>query len=688
MSGWDITFSPFMGWPLFWAACGIATLLAAALIYLNRRGWPLRVAGLALVIAALANPILNTDERQQLADIVAVIVDDSASQNIGRRREQTEAALKDVQSRIALMANTEMRMARTITGTTADTDGTRVFAALSKLMEAIPPERYAGAIIITDGQVHDVPKQLPPDISKAPLHALITGSKRETDRRVIIEQAPRFVIAGQEQPITFRIEDVPATNESVDVTIRLPDGTEEVVSLAPNTPHTFNLKIERAGQNVIEIAAAPRANEVSLLNNRAVAVVKGIRDRLRVLLVSGQPHPGERTWRDLLKSDAAVDLVHFTILRPPEKQDGTLTRELSLIAFPTRELFIDKIKSFDLVIFDRYRMQSILPEAYLANVAEYVRGGGAVLISSGPDLTAVDGLYASPLAEIMTASPTGDVTEQGFRPNVTAPGLRHPVSKNLPGSSADGEETWGRWFRVIDATPAADTHTLLDGPEGKPLLVLGRVEQGRVAQFLSDHGWLWARGFEGGGPQTELLRRLAHWLMKEPDLEEEALLIRGEGQNVVVERRTMAEVIAPITLTGPDGKEEPIAMAEISPGIFTGRKTTADQGIYKATDGTLTTVAAIGNSEDKETGNVLATAELLKPAAETTRAGTYWIEDGLPRLSKAEAGALMGGSSWAAIKDNKQFKVTAVRETSLFSTLASLAVLLLAMAGIWYREGR
>ncbi len=688
MSGWGLTFLPFVGWPWLWAACGIALLLAMALIYLNRRGWPLRLVGLALVLAALANPILNTDERQQLPDIVAVIVDDSASQDIGTRREQTEAALKDVQSRIAALPNTEMRLGRTVTGTTADTDGTRVFAALSKTMESIPPERYAGAIFITDGQIHDVPKHLPADMAKAPIHAFLTGSKHETDRRIVIEQAPRFVIAGQEQPITFRVEDTPATNQDVEVTVRLPDGREEVVSLAANTSHTFTLKIERAGQNVVEISAAPRENEVSLSNNRAVAVIKGIRDRLRVLLVSGQPHPGERTWRDLLKSDASVDLVHFTILRPPEKQDGTLTRELSLIAFPTRELFIDKIKSFDLVIFDRYRMQSILPEAYLANVSEYVRGGGAVLISSGPDLMAVDGLYASPLAEIMTASPTGDVTEQAFRPNVTAPGLRHPVSKNLPGSNADGEETWGHWFRLIDAIPAEGTQTLLDGPDGKPLLVLGRVGEGRVAQFLSDHGWLWARGYDGGGPQMELLRRLAHWLMKEPDLEEEALLIRSEGQNIVVERRTMADTVSPVTLTGPDGKDDIIDMAEVAPGIFTGRKTSKAQGIYKATDGTLTTIAAIGNSDDKEASNVLATADLLAPAVAATSARTYWLEDGMPRLSKAEAGALMGGGSWAALKDNKQFKVTAVRETSLFSTLLSLALLLLAVAGMWYREGR
>ena len=340
------------------------------------------------------------------------------------------------------------------------------------------------------------------------------------------------------------------------------------------------------------------------------------------------------------------------------------------------------------MIFDRYRLQSILPDAYLANVAQYVKDGGAVLISSGPDLSAVDGLYASPLAEVMTASPTGQVTEQAFRPNVTNPGLRHPVTKNLVGSNADGVETWGRWFRVIDATPAANTQTLLDGPDNKPLLVLGHVGEGRVAQFLSDQGWLWARGYDGGGPQMELLRRVAHWLMKEPDLEEEALLVRGEGQNVVIERRTMAGTVAPVTLTGPDGKDEVIATTEVSPGIFTGRKTTSAQGIYKATDGTLTTIAAIGNSDDKEAGNVIATADVMSPVTTQTRGGAFWIEDGLPRLTKADAGSLMAGGSWAALRDNKQFKVTAVRETSLFSTLASLAVLLLAMAAMWYREGR
>ena len=133
------------------------------------------------------------------------------------------------------------------------------------------------------------------------------------------------------------------------------------------------------------MAVAPLDGEIALQNNRTVIATEGIRDRLQVLLVSGEPHPGERTWRNLLKADASVDLVHFTILRPPEKQDGTPVKELSLIAFPTRELFVEKLSEFDLVIFDRYERRGILPTVYLNNVVDYVRAGGAVLVASGPD---------------------------------------------------------------------------------------------------------------------------------------------------------------------------------------------------------------------------------------------------------------------------------------------------------------
>ena len=168
------------------------------------------------------------------------------------------------------------------------------------------------------------------------------------------------------------------------------------------------VKVDHAGPNIVEIEAEAAPGELTTVNNRAVLTVEGVRENMRVLLVSGEPHAGERTWRNMLKSDAAVDLVHFTILRPPEKQDGTPINQLSLIAFPTRELFQEKLDQFDLIIFDRYQRRGVLPLLYLENVAHYVERGGAVLVSAGDD-------YASPLEPLPHAARPG-ASRRAFGP--------------------------------------------------------------------------------------------------------------------------------------------------------------------------------------------------------------------------------------------------------------------------------
>ena len=287
--------------------------------------------------------------------------------------------------------------------------------------------------------------------------------------------------------------------------------------------------------NIVEIEASPLQGELTAVNNRAVVSIDGVRDKLRVLLVSGEPHAGERTWRNLLKSDASVDLVHFTILRPPEKQDGTPINELSLIAFPTRELFQQKIDEFQLIIFDRYARQGVLPIIYFDNIARYVRKGGAVLVAAGPDYASSTSLWRTPLEVILPAEPSGQVTETPFRAQLSTVGKRHPVTRDLEGAGSDPPR-WSRWFRVVD-TRKAEGATVMQAADDKPLLVLSREGEGRVALLLSDHIWLWARGYEGGGPHLDLLRRLSHWLMKQPDLEEEALRLSSHGRELSIERQ-------------------------------------------------------------------------------------------------------------------------------------------------------
>ena len=683
---WNISFDPVLPWVLI-AGLGLLGLaLVAALAFARARGVLLRALSLALLIAALANPVIRNEQSEPLTDIAVAVIDRSLSQQNPERIQRTDAAAEALKEAVARLPNTELRTVEVKSGISSEDDGTRAFEALNQALADIPPERFAGAVMITDGEIHDAPQDAAKSGIGGPVHGIITGSKSEKDRKVVLEKAPRFGIVGQEQTVRFRLEEVNGPGQTVPVSVSIGGETPMTIDVTPGQTVDIPVTVDHGGQNIVEIAAPPLEGEISAQNNRAVAVIEGVRDRLRVLLVSGEPHPGERTWRNLLKADASVDLVHFTILRPPEKQDGTPTKELALIAFPTRELFVEKLDQFDLVIFDRYRRQTVLPAAYMANIARYVADGGAVLIASGPDLAGEDGLYYTPLSDIIAAAPTGEVLDGPFKPELTDQGRKHPVTKDLPGS-AGKTPSWGRWFRLVDTTTSSG-ETVMSGLDGKPLLVLSHQGKGRVAQLLSDQGWLWARGFEGGGPQTELLRRMAHWLMKEPDLEEEALSARQQGNDLVIERRTMADTASNVTVTLPSGKTEEVPLHQVSPGRFQATLPVTEAGLHRLSDGKLVSVAAAGDGDAKEMASLIATTAILAPVAKSTGGSVQWFEDGMPQMVKVDAGRQMSGSGWMGLRSNDAHRVLAVSDTPLFATLLSLAVLLLGLGGMWYREGR
>jgi hypothetical protein len=686
MTGWNITLAPVLGWPILWALAAAGLIVMVLLALARSRGWGLRALALAALFAALLDPALRRENAEPLTDVAVLVVDQSLSVESGGRSAAIAEARKALTDQAAHLPNTELRVATVTSGISAADDGTLAFATLDRAMADIPPERFAGAILLTDGEIHDAPTDPAKSGINGPVHGVIAGARSERDRKVVIDEAPRFGIVGKQQTIRFHVEDVNGDHGPIAVTIRSGDGTTHAIAVTAGEKIDLPVNVNHGGQNITEITAEPLAHEISDANNRAVAVIEGIRDRLRVLLISGEPHPGERTWRNLLKADASVDLVHFTILRPPEKQDGTPIKELALIAFPTRELFVDKLKEFDLVIFDRYRRQAVLPLGYLENVAQYVRDGGAVLIASGPDFASEDGLFGTPLSEVIPVGPTGQVLEGAFRPQITAEGRKHPVTDNLPGNG-DGKPTWGRWFRIVDTLPGAGT-PVMEGLDGRPLLVLAHAGQGRVAQMLSDQGWLWARGYDGGGPQTELLRRIAHWLMKEPDLEEEALRASQQGRQLVIERRTMADTAAPVTVTLPSGKTASVALEQISPGRFQGKLAITEPGLHRLTDGTLEAVAAAGSADAREAADLIATDSVLAPVAKATGGGIAWLADGTPRLVKVASGRQTSGPGWLGLRSNGARRVISVSDFPLFATLVSLGLLLLGISGLWYREGR
>ncbi|MDA0786576.1 MAG: hypothetical protein O3B37_09820, partial [Proteobacteria bacterium] len=577
---------------------------------------------------------------------------------------------------------------------------TRLFEALGNALSDIPPDQVAGAILITDGQVHDVPDSLAQVGLRAPLHVLLSGTRDDGDRRLVIEEAPSYGIVGTDLEIAVRIEETgqpQVGNAAARVTVRLDGGEPQFHRVPVGETSRLPLKLDHGGLTIIEIEVDPAPEELTLQNNRAAVSVSGVRDRLRVLLVSGEPHAGERTWRNLLKADPSVDLVHFTILRPPEKQDGTPVRELSLIAFPYRELFEVKLNDFDLIIFDRYRRMGVLPSIYLRNIADYVQAGGALLEATGPEITPATSLYRTALASVLPGEPTGDVTEAPYVASVNETGRRHPVTATLPGLGLDADATpdWGRWFRHVDARPKSGT-VVMDGPDGRPLLILDRVGEGRVGQFLSDHIWLWARGYEGGGPHNELLRRLAHWLMKEPELEEDRLTAQARGDSVEIVRHSLAPDPAPVTVTGPTGETRSVTLEEQGDGRAIGSIAVNETGIYRLDDGSRTAVAGVGTINPIEFADVTATDLLLRPVAAVTGGGVNWIgESGVADLRRARPGRAMSDSAaqqtsarWLAFQRNDASAVTGVRALPFLPALILLLAIGAFLMAAWRREGK
>src|ERR1700748_1016156 len=458
---YGIAFAPLVPSLVLWIAIAAIAVIAMLLPLGRSRGAAVRVAALALIALALANPSFTREDREPLSSVAVVVVDKSPSQNFGNRNRETEQAREALVDELKKIKGLEVRVVEAGQAD-GETDGTKLFGALSSALSDVPVDRVAGAFMITDGRVHDIPANAAALGFQAPVHALITGQKDERDRRIAISAAPRFGIVGQSQTITYRLDDQGVTGDRAKVTVRRDgDVINERTVLSGQTVNV-DIDIKHAGPNIVEIEASPLENELTPVNNRAVVAIDGVRDKLRVLLVSGEPHSGERTWRNLLKSDPSVDLVHFTILRPPEKQDGTPINELSLIAFPTRELFQQRIHEFQLIIFDRYAREGVLPIAYFDNIARYVRSGGAVLVSAGPDYASSNRLWRTPLDSVLPAEPNGHVTEAALHARLTDLGRRHPVTRGL--DNGDQPPHWSRWFRMVDTSSVTGT-AVMSGPD-------------------------------------------------------------------------------------------------------------------------------------------------------------------------------------------------------------------------------
>jgi hypothetical protein len=686
---WSIAFEPLLPWAITGIVLVPIALLAVAGLLFRQRGALFRMAALAALALALVNPVLLDEDREAQKSVVALVVDRSQSQDIGARTPQTDLAVAGLRERLARFPQFDVRVVETGRASAADDrTETRLFGALDSAFRDVPPSRVAGAIMVTDGQVHDVP----PTVSgfTTPLHALITGDDGEKDRRIRFEKAQRFGIVGKPLELSYRVISTEDDPNPVDVRVSVNGEMVTIDKALVGREMPLTITVPNAGRNIVELSIPREEGEITDTNNRAIAIVDGIRENLRVLLVSGEPHAGERTWRNLLKSDASVDLVHFTILRPPEKQDGTPINELSLIAFPTRELFVEKINDFDLIIFDRYQHRDVLPILYYDYIAEYVEKGGALLIAAGPEYAGEQSIANTPLIAALPGLPSGDVVEQAFYPRLTDTGQRHPVTRGLDGSGSEPPQ-WSRWFRLIGIDDPQG-FVVMKGPDERPLLLLNRKGEGRVGMFLSDQGWLWARGFEGGGPHVSLYRRIAHWLMKEPELEEERLTADGLGMTLTIRRQTMADAASEAQVITPSGKTMSVPLVAGEPGLFTAELETNEIGLYQIGNGELTALAHVGPVNAPEFADTVSTTDRLAPIADATGGSVRRIGNGegvsLPGLVPVRGTATAAGRDWIGLRTTDDSILKAVSRVPLFAGFFGLALLIFALGSMWYREGR
>ena len=689
----NIAFDPLLS--VFWiTALGILMFIAALAAGIGKlRSYFLRLLAGLFIVLALLNPQTVIEDREPLQDAVLVIKDESESMTLGQRAEasaKTYTALLE-----KLKADPTLDVTTTLIR--PNSDGTRLTSSLIDGLSNMPANRLAGVIAITDGQIHDLPESpeslLPEGV---PFHSIIIGEENARDRRISAIVAPRYGLVGEQAEFELRVDDPGHEGERANIEIKLNGETKARFPATIGNRISIPIEIERRGSNTIELTVKPVDGELTLNNNVFVAEISGIRDRMRVLLVTGEPHNGGRSWRNLLKSDPAVDLVQFTILTNPRvKNTNARQRELSLIAFPTRQLFEEKLTEFDLIIFDHFkrrfqpsrsgRRTPILSPYYLQNVSQYVEDGGALLVATGPAFAAEESIYRSPLAAVLPSRPTGETTNEAFKPELNAKGRRHPITASFSGKD---DKTWGKWFRIIDNKPISG-NVLMEGPDAAPLLVIDKIGDGRVAMLMSDQAWLWAKGFDGGGPYSEMFRRTAHWLMGEPDLDAEKLTTTAENGLLTIERRTLEDGAHRVVVKKPDGTSETVTLSKTGEGIYRGSAKSAGQGAYRLQSGDVSTITAIGALNPKEYAQLQPTPDILSPLASNTGGSQHLmgLAGNIPEIRRVKSGRKSSNANWMGLIANEDYTVRASKRSPLAQGWLFFLLAVICLMWAWRREG-
>jgi len=681
---------PFLA-DFYYIALAVLAVLTIALAFWKKMpdtAW--RGAFLLLLVFLLLNPVFMEEERSALPDKLVIVVDESASQRIGGRDRVAEQVVESLKLKAEKIPGLETIVMRaSAAGRAGKGEGTYLFSYLRDNMMGLPLSQIAGTVLVTDGQVHDVPADAGALARLAPFHAVLTGKKDEFDRKVTIVSAPKYGVLDEDIRISVRVDEFGRADRGMISLGIYQDGKlQETVPVLAGETRDFGFKVKHPGQNIFEFKIPEDKDELTVNNNNAPVIVNGIRDRLRVLLVSDAPHMGERAWRNLLKSDPAIDLVHFTILRPPTAVDPTPPHEMSLIAFPVEELFNRRLRDFDLIIFDRYQQYGLLLPHYFSNIASFIQDGGAFLMAMGTDENDMT-LFRSPLGKLLPTQPRGqtqaNVIKKAFSPSLTEAGTKHPVTADL--LKQQKKAPWGEWFTSVDVDKERGT-MLMTAADNHPLLVLDEVGEGRVAVLSSDNIWLWAKGQKTAGPYNELLRNLAHWLMKEPELEEDYIKAEASGYTITVSQRDIGPEAKIVQMTTPAGETSDVALTTEADGWMTATRTVEQNGIYRFSNSKREAFVVVGAAQNEEFTDVHTTEDKLLPLVAQTGGSMIWFAEtpDIDLRMVSRNASRSGGKDWIGVSRNDAYTVDSVSSAALLPNWLFLLILLAGMIGVWWRE--
>ncbi|MFN8694398.1 MAG: hypothetical protein ACK5XX_08355 [Holosporales bacterium] len=539
----QIVFAPVV--PIWLLVLLLPLLLLAVYAALPR--WPARIlasCGVLVCLLLLLNPARLREERAAVPDTLLLLRDTTLSNQLGERPASTEAAIAAVKQWAAAQ-NIEVRE-QSLTGSER---------------AGVTPETSA-VVVVGDGHHLEALAA-----SGVPVSVLLTDDPARPDAAPRLLEAPGFGLVGQAPTVRIFLNE-PGTLRVVSAA-----GAETQTLTAGE--HSLTLPPLVAGANVFYLQQDTLPGEVIANNNAFSFVINGVRERLKVLLVSGFPHPGTRVWRDVLLRDPAVDLVHFTILRRPESVDAARRDELSLIPFPVDELFGARLRNFDIVILDQYNQRGLLADAYLYNIAEFSRNGGALLLVTGAEFSGSASLAASPLAAVLPLRPLqgAAVPQQLMRAGDIA--LAQPPLK----LTARGAIPAALNNMSISVYTADEQQIIAVEDAKKP--------SGRVAHINS--GGLWQSGRIPAEQQQyyALLQRLTQWLLRYPGTESSPARLTLSPEGLVA---------SGVTLWTPSGSEA------IEGGTIT--RVTPPPGVYAVTTSDGIVSGAVNWTDAKETNSI------------------------------------------------------------------------------------